>query len=188
MAANTDSSFIDISPFFTPGVPSSTLPITIAQSEIGGTLLPDKLLAEEQIGPKSKAHRDIGVRFSPYQKINPFERHRSQTPTATSSRSANTSDMGLKGSSSDSPSDDEHDDDNGLIPKPEGEAGRPGRGGYNLEDKLGWERKRFLRVKARCRFVPFEIAHLSFHRNMCKNSFVSTSTHLKVTHPNEWRL
>lgn len=188
MAANTDSSFIDISPFFTPGVPSSTHPITIAQSEIGRTLLPDKLLAEEQIGPQSKAHRDIGVRFSPYQKANSFERHRSQTPTATNSRSANISDTGLKGSSSDSPFDDEHDDDNGLIPKPEGEAGRPGRGGYNLEDTLGWQRKEFQRVKVRCRFVSFKIVHLLFHRNMCKNSFVNTSTHLKATHPNEWRL
>jgi hypothetical protein len=26
----------------------------------------------------------------------------------------------------------------GKVPKPHGEAGRPGRGGYNLEEKLGW--------------------------------------------------
>jgi hypothetical protein len=25
-----------------------------------------------------------------------------------------------------------------LIPKPQGEAGRPGRGGYNLQETLGW--------------------------------------------------
>ncbi|KAL0065611.1 hypothetical protein AAF712_007389 [Marasmius tenuissimus] len=34
------------------------------------------------------------------------------------------------------------------IPKPEGEAGRPRRGGYNLEKVLGWSPKRFNRVKA----------------------------------------
>ncbi|KAH6911745.1 hypothetical protein BKA70DRAFT_1423499 [Coprinopsis sp. MPI-PUGE-AT-0042] len=26
----------------------------------------------------------------------------------------------------------------GLIPEPDGEAGRPGRGGYNLQQKLDW--------------------------------------------------
>lgn len=33
---------------------------------------------------------------------------------------------------------DDDDDTIGLIPKPSGEAGRPGRGGYNLKDTLGW--------------------------------------------------
>ncbi|KAI0766262.1 hypothetical protein BC629DRAFT_1596420 [Irpex lacteus] len=34
--------------------------------------------------------------------------------------------------------DDNDDDTVGQIPKPSGEAGRPGRGGYNLKDTLGW--------------------------------------------------
>ncbi|KAI0763730.1 hypothetical protein BC629DRAFT_1651846 [Irpex lacteus] len=33
---------------------------------------------------------------------------------------------------------DDDDDTISLIPKPSGEAGRPGRGGYNLKDTLGW--------------------------------------------------
>ncbi|KAJ3709919.1 hypothetical protein EV361DRAFT_955507 [Lentinula raphanica] len=33
------------------------------------------------------------------------------------------------------------------IPKPEGEAGRPGRGGYNLQTILNWPNKRFKEVK-----------------------------------------
>ncbi|KAI5999631.1 hypothetical protein EDD15DRAFT_2193672 [Pisolithus albus] len=36
------------------------------------------------------------------------------------------------------------------IPKPSGEAGRPGRGGYNLEDQLGWGEDGFKSLK---RFV-----------------------------------
>ncbi|KIK52813.1 hypothetical protein GYMLUDRAFT_250940 [Collybiopsis luxurians FD-317 M1] len=32
------------------------------------------------------------------------------------------------------------------IPKPVGEAGRPGRGGYNLQEKLGWPAQRFKNV------------------------------------------
>ncbi|KAL0059702.1 hypothetical protein AAF712_013535 [Marasmius tenuissimus] len=34
------------------------------------------------------------------------------------------------------------------IPKPEGEAGRPKRGGYNLEEKLGWDSKVLSQVKS----------------------------------------
>ena len=155
MAPKDDSSFIDIPPFFTPGAPPPTLPIPIAQTEIGRILSPGKLLAEEQIGPKSKAHRNIGARFSPYQKakVTCFERLPSETPYGVSSNAANASDEESKGSSDYSSSDDDDsENDKELIPKPEGEAGRPGRGGYNLEDKLGWRRKEFQQMKVRdCR-------------------------------------
>lgn len=40
--------------------------------------------------------------------------------------------------------DDEEDD---KIPKPNGEVGRPGRGGYNLRIALGWEDERYDKVK-----------------------------------------
>ena len=42
------------------------------------------------------------------------------------------------------------DSDDGLIPKPPGEAGRPKRGGYNPELELGWDSRRYhkLRVSA----------------------------------------
>ncbi|KAG1856271.1 hypothetical protein C8R48DRAFT_546714, partial [Suillus tomentosus] len=33
------------------------------------------------------------------------------------------------------------------IPKPDGEAGRPGRGGYNLENALKWDAGRFKAFK-----------------------------------------
>ena len=139
--------FTDIPPFFTPGAPPPTLPIPIAQTEIGRILSPGKLLAEEQIGPRSKAHRNIGARFSPYQKakVVRFERHRSETPYGATSSTANASDAEWMGSSDD----DKSDNDKELIAKPEGEASRPGRGGYNLEDKLGWQKKEFQEMKVR---------------------------------------
>ncbi len=34
-----------------------------------------------------------------------------------------------------------------LIPKPEGEVGRPKRGGYNLQKALGWPTNEYLRFK-----------------------------------------
>ena len=34
-------------------------------------------------------------------------------------------------------------EDGGKLPKPEGEAGRPGRGGYSLQAALGWPTAEF---------------------------------------------
>ncbi|KAJ3751643.1 hypothetical protein EV360DRAFT_89526 [Lentinula raphanica] len=42
---------------------------------------------------------------------------------------------------------DSDDDDDDKIPKPLGEAGRPGRGGYNLRDALNWPEERYGKVK-----------------------------------------
>jgi hypothetical protein len=36
-----------------------------------------------------------------------------------------------------------------MIPKPEGESGRLNRGGYNLQDALGWNSRQFKKVKVR---------------------------------------
>lgn len=33
--------------------------------------------------------------------------------------------------------------DDGLVPKPPGEVGRPSRGGYNLRDALGWDKDEY---------------------------------------------
>jgi hypothetical protein len=40
------------------------------------------------------------------------------------------------------------DDEANIIPKPTGEAGRPGRGGYNLEEALDWDKALYRRLKA----------------------------------------
>ncbi|KIK12194.1 hypothetical protein PISMIDRAFT_121314, partial [Pisolithus microcarpus 441] len=45
---------------------------------------------------------------------------------------------------------DEDESDRKKIPKPNGEVGRPGHGGYNLEDQLGWGKDGFKKLK---RFV-----------------------------------
>jgi hypothetical protein len=39
------------------------------------------------------------------------------------------------------------DEDDELILKPEGEVGRPGRGGYNLQDVLSWPDMDYKRLK-----------------------------------------
>lgn len=35
----------------------------------------------------------------------------------------------------------------GKIPKPSGEAARPGRGGYNVQDQLGWDKTSYERLR-----------------------------------------
>jgi hypothetical protein len=41
------------------------------------------------------------------------------------------------------PESEENGEVNTKIPKPPGEAGRPQSGGYNLQDKLGWNDKTY---------------------------------------------
>ncbi|KAF8880604.1 hypothetical protein CPB84DRAFT_1639755, partial [Gymnopilus junonius] len=56
----------------------------------------------------------------------------------------------------------------GLIPKPDGEAGRPGRGGYNLEQALGWEAKKYQSIKTYVKKLVEE--HLDPTKNFSSQS------------------
>ena len=46
-------------------------------------------------------------------------------------------------SESDSPNNESDYEMRSLIPKPLGEPGRPGSGGYNLEESLGWTKNKY---------------------------------------------
>ncbi|KAF8882343.1 hypothetical protein CPB84DRAFT_1770996 [Gymnopilus junonius] len=59
----------------------------------------------------------------------------------------------------------------GLIPKPEGEAGRPGRGGYNLEQTLGWPKKEYEHIKKFMKKLVEE--HLEPSKNFSSQSLSS---------------
>ena len=70
----------------------------------------------------------------------------------------------------DQPSDDDDDNesnnqvfeaDNGTIPKPPGEVGRPGRGGYNLKQALAWPDKEFKRFRVHLRSLVGSLADKS---------------------------
>ncbi len=141
------ASLITIPPFFEPGAPPPTLPILIAQTELGFVDSPCKLLAQEEIGSGptvARSARSSG-RYSPYPK--------SASKRSLSSKAHNEDhDEGSDGDTSNSEltsinDTDSESDDSHLIAKPDGEAGRPGRGGYNLEDALKWEHKKYLKVK-----------------------------------------
>jgi len=121
--------------FFKSVVPPPTLPILIAQTEIGYNQAPPKLLALEELGPGA-ARRQTG----------PYPYHKSAPHNSTNVISDSGSSSGSD-SSIDSDSDNDDIDGVQLIPKPTGEAGRPGRGGYNLEESLGWPAKEYRQLK-----------------------------------------
>lgn len=58
---------------------------------------------------------------------------------------------------------DELDDggrsDDDLIAKPEGEVGRPRRGGYNLHHVLGWPTSQYDEIGVSCRHMSAQVAH-----------------------------
>ncbi|KAF8576076.1 hypothetical protein K439DRAFT_1623128 [Ramaria rubella] len=72
---------------------------------------------------------------------------------------------------SDLSSESEAESDSEKIPKPIGEPGRPGRGGYNLEEAINWDMLRFKKLK-KC--IHRLVAN---HLDLTK-SFANQSTHL----------
>jgi hypothetical protein len=141
-------SLLTIPPFYEPGAPPPTLPILIAQTDVGNIERPGKLLAQEDLGtgPARKYPSSSSHRFSPYPKATSRRQHpkhsRSSTPRHRDLTPLTELDEDSESESSDSATSEDH-----LIPKPDGEAGRPGRGGYNLEEALGWEHKKYCRIK-----------------------------------------
>ncbi|KDR68197.1 hypothetical protein GALMADRAFT_146446 [Galerina marginata CBS 339.88] len=150
---STGHSFVDVPAMFEPGAPPATRPVPIAQIEVGRTQTPNKLLAQEEIGPAPSRNGRSHVRYTPYVKDSPTRGGRSsntrRSVTPSPNKAGKSRDVTPSGSdSSSSTSEISEDSDNeGLIPKPEGEAGRPGRGGYNFEEALAWTKKDFQKLK-----------------------------------------
>ena len=173
------ATMIEISPYFEPGAPPPTLPILISQTEIGNTHAPGKLVAQEEIGSGPTVAR------LPCPKRNTTPSHfplRSSTPKSRSKPPNKTlksvsldvdSDSESSLSSLSSSSSDPEFDNDLLIPKPEGEAGRPGRGGYNLEKTLAWEAKDYRKMKVIPRVTCWMLLKTLF-RNISRNLSRST--------------
>jgi hypothetical protein len=91
---------------------------------------------------KSKPTGDIPVRFN-----TPIHVRISREPSNAGGSSDSSSNK-----SSPEPLDSDSgceasDSDDGLIRQPKGEPGRPGRGGYNLQDAVGWSSLEYKRLK-----------------------------------------
>lgn len=135
-------SLLTIPPFYEPGAPPPTLPILIAQTEIGDIEQQNKLLAQEELGtdPVHKHSLNSTHQFSLYQPskhswLSLTLKLRGLTP-GTESDGESESD------SLDSATSEDH-----LILKPDSEVSQSGQEGYNLEVALGWEHKKYCHIK-----------------------------------------
>jgi hypothetical protein len=168
------ASFMAIIPFFEPGAPPPTLPIPLAQMEIGTLAsIPCKLLAQEEISqlhdisrpdvpsdPNVSAPCKISVPST--QPASRRGRLKSKSPVRARHKSLS---MSSESSQSDVELEDsDSDTDDDQIPKPSGEAGRPGRGGYNLEDTLHWDPKEFTKLKVCTYNIPCEGSFLAYNQ------------------------
>jgi hypothetical protein len=143
-----------VSPFYEPGAPPPPVPLLTSQAEF--CYEPTNAItitAQEEIpsGPTA------AIRQKMFQSL-PRARFRSPVllrgaspgPSRNYDNLSDLSDLSELGSSSDSEASvSSVSSREGMIPKPEGESGRLNRGGYNLQDALGWNSRQFKKVKVR---------------------------------------
>jgi hypothetical protein len=112
--------------------PPPALPLLTAQTDPLYFFPPRmKLLVQDDFAAIPSRHNK---RFSPYVKLGVrFSNIEGSRETLYSQRSVGESSSDLE--------------KEGKIPKPFGEVGRPGRGGYNLEEILRWKPKNFEKLK-----------------------------------------
>lgn len=138
---------------FESTIVSAELPVLSSQYDLPATLIPNALSFQAKLSPvpiRSKeavylahAKRKKSVRFEhPKMRIS-----RGATP-ATSYGSSGDDDSDSESVTSISSLSSDSSMEDGKIQKPEGEAGRPGRGGYNLERAINWQAQEYKRLKA----------------------------------------
>lgn len=141
-----------VPPFFKPSAPPSTVPPLTAHTEFGKASNASLMVQELPIPFKPKTVRFVTAAAGSTAPSPIVLLH--STPTSTNGDDYSM-DSSLSSDDSDGDSedqsgivnDDEDTSEDDLIPKPEGENGQPGRGGYNLELALGWDSKAFRKFK-----------------------------------------
>ena len=152
-----------ISPFFEPNAPPPPLPLLTCQTDFSyARCSPTVTVAEETVDMKTtllkrsirKCNSSVARSPSPYVKpTNETKRQLAFANPATSSNDnarselSDTSLSDLPDSADTRSQSSSMNTDDELIPKPDGEAGRPGRGGYNLEKALNWSPKAFRKLQ-----------------------------------------
>ncbi|KAF8575395.1 hypothetical protein K439DRAFT_1623629 [Ramaria rubella] len=134
-----------VSPFFQPCAPPPPIPLLTAHLDLPlDQTGPPRLLAHEELRndpPHPKKHitkRGVMLYNKPTKPIKPVEAINKSSAPPNAPLNSDSSDV----------SEDESELDTGnKIHKPDGEAGRPSRGGYNLETALGWHAKLYNKLK-----------------------------------------
>ena len=128
-----------ITPFFEPGAPAHTMHLLTSKTKFlpaQSTTILTQELPRAPTRPKVESSKGPHKLIPPRCLSAPF----SEDDSCSSPSDPDNSDELSHSITSDSDSDD------GLIPKPPGEAGRPQRGGYNLELELSWDPRQILKV------------------------------------------
>ena len=152
-----------ISPFFEAGAPSPSYPLLTCQTDLAFSSPVPAVTATEELTQLStlpshalshapcRTPKHVPSRSSsPY--VVPMPKIKQRVVFAakeddSSSESSESSESSVLTDISDLSSDESDDQ---LIPKPQGQAGRPNRGGYNLEMALNWPPKTFERFQVSC--------------------------------------
>nr|VWO99259.1 Transcriptional repressor rco-1 [Ganoderma boninense] len=141
-------SSVPIPVWYEPAPPPTPHPLLASETDI-----PDLCF---DVGPLSWAEVDMSKRSAVPNRTLKKARAKtmatdvlcSTTPTAnTECRSVTDSDSDSTDSSSNESEPESQEDADMKIPKPSGEVGRPGRGGYSLEQVLSWNPRRMSEFK-----------------------------------------
>ena len=141
------------SPLYEPGAPPPPLPLLTAQTDLKNPLR-SSTLTNAEILPKRAVESQTTRRHTKVMLSHPSPSPGSDSPPGSDTSGSDLSEI----SESDSA-----DLDDAKIPKPAGEAGRPGRGGYNLEVTLDWNPKAFKKLKVRSLIVSNLISDEMIH-------------------------
>ena len=125
--------------FYEPGTPPPSLPVLTFQTEFVPSPDDSPTILTQDV-PLSANKRPPSRPPSWNECDNPLKKLWFTSPQPSESGESQEGPDDRKSISSDN-------EDDGLIPKPNGEAWRPNSGGYNLELELGWDAKRFHSLK-----------------------------------------
>ena len=142
------ASSMPVHPFYEPGAPPLPFPLLTAQTDLHNNPLRPQTLTNAEILPKRAPRRQSEVTSNRRHDPSP----RSDLAPSDSSSGSSHSDSGSDGSEL-TESGLCTDPDDATIPKPPGEAGRPGHGGYTLDVALDWNPKVFKKLKVRLPFT-----------------------------------
>ena len=149
--------------FYEPGAPPPPLPLLTAQTDLLGNSPRPSTLTNAEVLPRSGPPRVPSHSRRTQVTLSRPSRSTCDSTPSDSPPASDLSDSSGSDSSELSDSDSSTDSDVAKIPKPPGEAGRPGRGRYTLEEALDWNPKMYKKLKVRDNCVTgilFTLTHI----------------------------
>ena len=146
-----------VSPFFRQALPPDPLPLLTSQMSLGESTRHAGILSNQELPPPGP-HRGIAVHEAPVS-IASVSAAASPRSVAVSCRDQSDCSTGgvlkslrrseTEGDAWSGRGESEREGRPHKIPKPRGEVGRPGSGGYNLKAAMGWNGDEYERLRVR---------------------------------------